>query len=550
MNCLDKKQWVLAAVLGIVTLMVYWPAMNAGFIWDDDLLLTENQRIHSPSGLREIWSLPLDAEFYPITWTSFWLEWRLWGMNATGYHVTNVLLHLLAAILVWRVLERLGIPGAWLAALIFCIHPVNAESVAWISERKNTLSLVFYALTVLTFLRFDSDGKTFWYWLSLGAFLAALLCKTSGVGLPVVLLLCAWRRRNRIERRDLFLVLPFFVLALGFAALSIWLYDLQAIKEPSLFSAKRPWWFRLGAAGHVFWFYLGKTLLPFKVMAFYPLWRFDRLTPLFWEPTVAALVAVGVAWHFRHTWGKPVLFALLYCGAMLFPVLGVFNAPYIGRSPVVSDHLQYLATIGVIALVVATVMKLPDTFRNPLAGAVVVVLAVLSWQRCLLFQDPVRFWNDTLAKNPQSARAHYNLAVHYDKQRQYEKALERYRAAVAFDPTYGKARNNLGKVLIREGKLSEAIEHFRAAVQLLPGQGELHYNYGLALFLAKRFPETVGELRQAVRYSPRNANAHACLAAAYALLGRAEKARQHQAEAKRLHPQPPDFLRLLSSLSS
>jgi hypothetical protein len=544
-NLTDKKQWGWAVLLVLATVLVYLPALKAGFIWDDDLLLTENADIQSPDGLREIWMLPAEFEYYPVTWTSFWLEWRLWGMNAKGYHATNILLHALGVLLVWQILVRVGIRGAGWAALIFAIHPVNVESVAWISERKNTLSLVFYGLTTLAFLRFDRKGNRWWYWGAVVLFLLALLSKTSGVALPVVFLLFAWWQRGRIDRADLLRSVPFFLLAIAFGLLTIWIQQWHSTPGSSLVSVDRPLWFRLGSAGHVFWFYVGKVLAPVNLMAVYPLWKFNVSSPLFWMPSLAVAVAVGVAWWFRTTWGRGVLFALLYCGAMLFPVLGVFNAPYIGRSPVVTDHLQYLAMIGVISLVVAGGMSLPRLAGNGLAIVICGALAILSWNRAGHYEDQQKFWTDTLARNPQASRAHYNLGVYYDKPRRFDEALKHYTAALRLEPNFCQGHNNMAKILIRQGKLEEAVEHFQYATRLRPNFAELHFNYGLALFLAKRFPEAVMELKHAIRCKPRYANAHACLANAYTQLGKADDARRHFAEAARLNPNHPDYSRFL-----
>lgn len=540
----DTRQWSRAALLALVTLVAYLPAWKAGFLWDDDLLLTENRRVQSGS-LRELWTYSPETECYPITWTSFWLEWRCWGMNPAGYHVTNILLHTLGALLVWRVLERLGIRGAWWAAMIFAVHPVNVESAAWIAERKNTLSLVFCALTVLAFLRFDDSGRSGWYWGALAAFVAALLSKASAVPLPAVLLLCVWWHRGRLQRRDLLHVAPFVLLAAVAGWLAIGTYQWQSARTETVLSAQRPLGFRLGAAGHVFWFYARKALVPVHLMAVYPLWKFEKLTPLFWVPTLWIAVVAGVAWRFRATWGRSVLFALLYFGIMLLPALGLFNAPYIGRSPVVTDHLQYHAIIGVISLVVAAIMSLPRAVANGIALLLVGTLAALSAKRASRYEDPVQFWTDTLAQNPQAARAHYELALHYDKLGRYDEALKHYAATLQWEPTYYKAHNNIGKVLIRHGRLAEALRHFEAAARLRPGVAELYYNHGLALFLAKRFPEAILELKQAIRYQPRNANAHACLATAYSFVGKTQEARCHFAEAARLNPNHPDFSRLL-----
>src|ERR1043165_5129741 len=199
-----------ALIITLVTLVVYLPVLQAGFIWDDEVSLTANPLIKSRSVLYDIWLSTRPYDYFPLTFTTFWLEWRLWGMNAAGYHVINGLLHALGAILLWRVLLRLKIPGAWLAALVFAVHPVCVASVAWIAERKNTLSLVFFLLTVLWYLRFDSESRIAhhesriykWYWLSLLAFLLALLSKTSVVVLPLVLLLCAWWQRTQGSRES------------------------------------------------------------------------------------------------------------------------------------------------------------------------------------------------------------------------------------------------------------------------------------------------------------------------------------------------------------
>jgi tetratricopeptide (TPR) repeat protein len=545
LNFRERKQWAWAALLVLVTVLVHSPALKAGFIWDDDLLLTENKNILSDTGLQQIWTYSLDAEYYPITWTSFWLEWRLWGMNSKGYHATNILFHVLGTLLVWRVLVRLRIPGAWWAALFFAIHPVNVESVAWISERKNTLSLVFYALTMLTFLRYNSGGASGWYWGALASFLAALLSKTSGIMLPVVLLLCVWWQQGRIHSRDLWHVAPFFLLAAVIGLLTLSAGQWESANPSSFHTMERPLWFRFGAVGHVFWFYAGKAMLPVNLMAVYPLWRFDSLTPAFWLPTLAVMTLAGIAWWFRATWGRSVLFALLYFGVMLFPVLGVFNMPYTGRSPIVTDHLQYLAIIGIIGLAVAGIMSLPRAIGNATAIVILGMLAVLSVKRATCYEDPVKFWTDTLAKNPQASRAHYNLGVHYDKLDRYDEALKHYAAALDSEPNYYKGHNNMAKILIRQGKLTDAIEHFRTTVRLRPNQPDLRFNYGLALFLAKRFPEAVVELKQVIRYQPRNANAHACLASAYAQLGKTNEAHRYFAEAARLNPNHPDYVRFL-----
>ena len=209
------RSWLLALTLVLVTFAAYTPVWHAGFIWDDAHHITDNQIVKASDGLYRTWFTTEPADYYPLTESLWWLEWRLWGDSATGYHMVNVLLHAANAALVWMILQRLKIPGAWLAALVFAIHPVNVATVAWISEQKNTLSMLFYAVAILFYLRFDEENRWRWYGLSLAAFLLALLSKTAVVMLPVVLLGCVWWRRGRVQWKDLLCSIPFFALSLA-----------------------------------------------------------------------------------------------------------------------------------------------------------------------------------------------------------------------------------------------------------------------------------------------------------------------------------------------
>jgi hypothetical protein len=259
---------LLAAALVAITFLAYLPAMRGGFIWNDDTFLTRNPLIKTPDGLRRLWFTTDPPDYFPLTSTSLWLEWRLWGMNPAGYHVVNVLLHAVSAVLLWRVLKRLNAPGAWLAGLIFAVHPVNVESVAWITERKNTLAMVLYMASLLAYLKFDEDGAPRTYALALGLFLLALLAKTSVIMLPAVLLLCAWWRRGGIERKDILRAIPFAALSGALALVTVWYQYHRAIAAEVVrtdgFLA------RTAGAGWAAWFYLYKALLPAKLCFVYP----------------------------------------------------------------------------------------------------------------------------------------------------------------------------------------------------------------------------------------------------------------------------------------
>lgn len=336
-------------LITFATLIIYIPAIRGGFIWDDDAFVTENPLIHSHDGLYRFWCTTEAPDYFPLTSTTLWLEWRLWGNNAAGYHVVNVLLHILNALLIWLALKRLKIPGAWLAAFIFAVHPVNVESVAWITERKNLLPMFFYLCSILLYLKFEENQTKWVYGLSLGAFLLALLSKPSVVMLPLVLLGCVWWQRRRIALNDLFRAIPFFLLSLIMGLVTLWFQYHNAIgstivRDDSFLS-------RLAGAGWAVWFYIYKTVFPFNLSFVYPRWEITDSSLVSFVPILLLLSLLIILFRYRNSWGSPFLFGLGYFVVTLFPVLGFFNI-YFMKYSLVADHWQYTSIIGIIALLV------------------------------------------------------------------------------------------------------------------------------------------------------------------------------------------------------
>jgi protein O-mannosyl-transferase len=528
-----------AAVIIFVTVAVYMPAFHNGFAFDD-VLITKNPAIRAKDGLYRIWFTTELPDYYPMSWSMWWFQWHLFGLSATGYHVVNVVLHAANSVLVWIVLRRLNVPGAWLTGLIFAIHPVNTATAVWISEQKNTLSMLLYEVAILLYLRFDEEQQWKWYDLSLAAFLLALLSKTAVVMLPVVLLLLAWWRRGKVGWSDVLRTVPFFALSLVFGLVTM---SFQHAHVLSKMPARTDGFVaHLLAAGWVPWFYLSKAILPINLAMTYTKWNFN---PLRWDSYVPGTMLVSsfaLFWWKRHTWGTPFLFGLGYFLVMLFPVLGFIDQSFY-RATLVADHWQYYSIVGVIALVVAGAQKVCRDFGKRgreigfLASAtILVMMGTACWMRADVYRDDESLWLDDLKKNPTSWLAHYNLGVAAGKAGRVEEAIGHYSQTLRLSPNYNEARNNLGVALAEAGDLDGAIIKFRESLRLFPGNAEAHNNLGLALARQGHSQQAVPCYEEAVRLRPNYVVAHMNLATALVQLGRTNDAVNHYEYALRIRP--------------
>jgi tetratricopeptide (TPR) repeat protein len=464
----------------------------------------------------------------------------LWGNNTTGYHVVNVLLHAVNAVLVWIVLQRLKIPGAWLAGLVFAIHPVNVATVAWISEQKNTLSMLLYAVTILFYLSFDEKSRWGWYALSLVAFVLALLTKTAVVMLPVVLLGCVWWLRGRVRWKDFLCTVPFFVLSLVMGLVNIWFeYHRasggQAVRTAGFTS-------RLAAAGWVPWFYLCKAFLPLNLTVIYPQWHINAARWISYIPGMALVGSFALFGWKRETWGRALLFALGYFVATLFPVLGFFDQPFY-RYSLVADHWQYYSIVGVIALAVAAGQRICRRMgeRGRDVGvlasvAILVTLGAATWTRTRVYADPQTLWRDNVAKNPNAWLAHNSLGVALMDQGRAQEAVTQYEKALHIKADYAEAHNNLGVALVKEGKLRDAIGHYEQALQINPDYAVAHCNLGAALVDEGMLRDAIRHYEQALQINPDYAVAHYNLGNALHQAGRFDDAIRHYEQAVQINP--------------
>jgi tetratricopeptide (TPR) repeat protein len=496
----------------VLVLVVYCPILPGNFLMDDHRLIKEdNPLVNGELTPFNIW---FQTDFTLSTF-ALWLQWHAWGENPGGYHAVNMALHALSAVLLWRLLARLKIPGAWLAAAVFAVHPVCVNSVARIAEIKNTLSLPFFILSFWFYLRYENfylnpagqkqianhrwlNSAVLWYGLSLIAFVLALVSKTSTVMLPLVLLGCAWWQRGRITRQDLVQTSPYFILSLGFGLMSVWFQKYQALAMAGLTPQSESFWERLIGAGQNCWFYLGKALLPVDLSIVYLRWKHDAAAWISYLPIFILLVSFILCWRFRRSWGRAVLFGSGCFVVTLFPALGFFDSQF---STVwqVSDHLQYLPLIAAVSLLVASLAFFLNVKIFKCVGVVLIIaLSVLTFQRAQVFTTEESLLRDTLAKNPVASNAHNDLGVILAKRQNYVEATTHFSSAVQSDPNNVGAQLNLGQVLAMNGEFTEAEPHFLAAIKLKTGDPLVHRRFADALSQQGRNSEAIIHLKLAL----------------------------------------------------
>ncbi len=542
---------LFAAALLTAVFLAYQPAWHGAPIWDDDGHLTR-PALQSWHGLWRIWfELGATQQYYPLLHTAFWLQHRLWGEATLGYHLVNILLHAASALLVAIILRRLAIPGAYLAAAIFALHPVAVESVAWISELKNILSGIFYLSAMLLYLRFDQTRQTRWYGWALGLFVLGLLSKTVTATLPAALLVIFWWQRGRLSwRRDVWPLAPFFLLGAVAGLLTAWVernligaegieFELTIVERCLL-------------AGRVICFYLGKLFWPTELIFSYPRWHVSQTTAWQYLFPAAAILLLALLWRLRGRWRGPLAGLLFFVGT-LFPVLGFCNVyPFVYSF--VADHFQYLASLGIITLAsagVALLLERCGLWRRP-AGymaclTLLATLGTLTWRQSRMYADIDALYQTTIDRNPSCWMAYNNLGnLAMDRGRRDE-ALAYYQKALQIKPDHVNSLNNLGNVLAIRGRWDEAIACYRKALSIEPGSIDAHYNFGTALAARGRFDEAIAQYQTTVELKPDHAQAHNNLANALAARGRFDEALAHYRRAAEILP---DDARTLGNLGA
>ncbi|MGA2797680.1 MAG: tetratricopeptide repeat protein [Thermoguttaceae bacterium] len=582
-----------AAIIALIAFLVYFPSLNGGFVLDDNALLTESGPISASNGLYQFWCTNEPIDYWPASNTTFWLEWRLWEMRTTGYHVTNLILHIAESLLVWVILRKLSIPGAFWAAIIFAVHPVNVEAVAWISQRKEVAAMLFFLLSILWYLKSETTAASSpnlpcrlsfnrWYWISLLAFVSAMLAKGSAAVLPGLILGIVWWMRP-LRRGDFVRIAPFFLVGAALALVNVWFQRHGAVEVIRAAGFAE----RLAGTGCVAWFYLYKAVLPIDLSFVYSQWKIEAVNPLWWAPLLAALAVTGVLWAYRRSWGRPLLFAWGFFCVSLLPVTGISDVGFM-KYTLVADRYQHIAIIGVIALAAAGLdvwhkRARGGSRRAATAAAVVAVgaFALLTLRQSGLYHDAKTLYETTLVKNPDCwvirsllgcilieekklpeameqferairlnpnfADAHSNLAMALDQSKRSLEAVGHCEEALRLKPIYPKAHHNLGIALAHLGRLGEAIEHYKKALEEEPFFPEAENSLGAALVRTDRPKEALEHYQKALTLKPDFADARFNLGEVLASLGRFQEAIEQYRQALALNPNDADTYYLMGN---
>jgi tetratricopeptide (TPR) repeat protein len=588
------RQALQLLALIAVTFAAYYPALRNGFIWDDDRYIERNYQLRTPKGLERIWLEPLKAEpqYYPLTHTTLWVEFHFWRLRALGYHLDNFGLHAAGAVMLWRILRRLNVRGAWAAAIVFAVHPLQVESVAWATERKNVLSGFFYFLSLWAYLqtkwgrriwdRQESGGfGAGWYFLSLLLFAAALLSKSVTATLPAAILVLCWWKRGKIRAGDVWPVTPMLIAGTAMGFLTGWMekHVVGAIGPDFDFLTPLD---RLCIAGRAFWFYLVKLVWPGHLSFIYPHWQVDPARRPMWilYPMTAMGLLIG-CWLLRRRIGRGPAAAMLFFAGTLVPALGFVNV-FPMRYSYVADHFQYLACIGPIALIVGILSTgCTSGAWRVLAGLVIVTMCAASNVRARVFVDRRTLWTDTLAKNPESRVVRNNYAAALRDAGELEAAKAQYRQAMrlgndagdwvglgqcfAMQGDFSTARDMYLKALdatpvssepvfrrMLAGRyfqlgtayqglageyLAKAEEAYRRAIDLFPEYEDARKNLAIVFTDQKRYPEAIEQCRAILEQNPESVSAHTNLGTAYYEEGRLDLALQEYQSVLELEPE-------------
>ena len=507
----------------------YFPALSGGFVWDD-IVFSEEKAIHDWSGLWSIWFAPSEIEkeghYWPITFTTFWLEHKLFGLNPLGYHVVNCILYFINVVLIWRLLLKLEVPGAWAISMLFTAHPLHVESVAWLIERKGLLSALFYLGAIHVWLRFRETPNLKIYASALGLYVLGLLSKSTAVTLPATLLVLLWWKQERVTAQDVMRLLPFFIV--GFViALGDYLFFVSRLAQLDFTYSFLE---RILIASQAVWFYVGKLLWPVNLIVIYPHFDVSVDNLIAWLGVAATVGMLILLWSCRHRIGKGPLAGIAFFTIALSPTLGFVDYGYMEFS-FVADRYQYLAKLGLMGVLVGGTIHVMQShlssFKPVVVGAfavLVVGLGTLTWHQATIYQDGVTFFRYIVAHNPTAHDAYYNLGSALFQTDRLEEGYEASLKSIELQPNNSKAHSNIAAALLLKKRYDEAGASAKRALELDPKNSAAWQNYGRARFRQQRHEEAVTAFQKTIELNADSVLAHKGLAESHYELGHYTKA--------------------------
>jgi len=535
----------IALLLFCAVLVLYLPSLANGFIWDDDAYVTNNRTLWVPGGLERIWTVAqASPQYYPLVFSTFWIEHALWGFHPFGYHLVNLCLHAANAVWVWWLLRRLRVPGAALAGLLFAIHPVQVETAGWISERKNLLSAFFYFAALAGYWRWHETrerGAADWrgYGVALFCFVLALFSKTVACSLPAAILLLIWWKRGRLVPADAGWLAPFFALGLALGLHTAWLERVHVGAQGSDWAFS--WGMHAWIAGRAVLFYLAKLAWPHPLVFIYPRWSTDPSLAVQWGAAALVFLLAAGLWLARRRVGRGPLAAFLFFLLTLFPALGFLNL-FPMRYSFVADHFQYLACVGPLALFAAALTRAGERFRwSRRAWALVlavllVPLAAKTFVQQANYQDAFTLSQSIVRRNPDSWIAHRNVGDGLAERGAWPEALAEYNRADALHPDDLPLRSARGVLLEKMGDFPGAGRDFAAALALDPGSALAQNSMGGLLARQKRWTEAQPYFEKAISLDPDLLPGHYNLAVTCYYLGDLDRSLREYGIALRLDP--------------
>jgi tetratricopeptide (TPR) repeat protein len=512
------KPLYLSLLIVVLTFLSFSPVLQSGFLWDDDAV-TDNPFLKSVDGLYKIWFTPSlmtkEAHNWPLAYTAFWIQYQIWGLQPLGYHLVNLFLHSINVLLIWKIFSRIDNKSAYFAALLFAVHPVHVEAVAWIIELKDVLSVTFYLSAFLLFMKFHEKRKLACYVLCILAFAAALLTKSMTVTLPAAIILWILAKNRRMSFQNILLLSPF-----AFIAVAVVWGDVNFAQGREIMTFDYSLWERVRIASHAVFFYIGKLVFPFHLVTFYPRWNWVQNSLLSYLPALILALVLASLFLMRRYSPAP-LFLFLFYLVTLSPILGFLNFYFMTFS-FVADRYQYLASAGLLFLFSMGAFRLFHLFIKDKGSAFLVfqilaiaVLSILTFYQTALYKDNETLFKHNVEINPRAWAAHNNLGVEYQNQGKFTLAIQHYTDAVELNPRFMDAHNNLGILLAQDGELDDALDHFQTALSIKPRDSRTLANIGIVYSIRKDYDSAISHLQKALQEDPASVNASFNLALVY-----------------------------------